>query len=69
MTCAQLAKLLLEQPNADTLQVVAKVGSDWSDVRGLRPTGQHRNAITFDLDFDAVATALVVVEPDPKEQS
>ena len=46
MTCAQLAKLLLEQPNAGTLQVVVRNGPEWAEVWGLRPTTRHRNAIT-----------------------
>lgn len=66
MTCAQLAKLLLEQPNADTLHVVAQVGNDWADIWGLCPTGQHRNAITLDLTMPN--GGLLVVEPDIEEQ-
>jgi len=46
MKCKEVAELLLKTPEAELL---AKVADEWAEVRGVRATGQHRNAVTLEL--------------------
>lgn len=68
MTVRELAQALSEFPNQGAV-VVIKVGDDWSDVRGVEPTGEHRNAVTLGLTIDAgTGSPGVIVHPSDRGQ-
>lgn len=60
MKCFELASLLMETPNKE---VVLKVGDDWVEVCGTKPTLRHKNALTFEV-VNPGCGGVIVVEPD-----
>lgn len=51
-TCREIADLLMQTPDAVLL---LKDDGVWRTVAGVTPTGEHRNAVTFQMDHATAA--------------
>jgi hypothetical protein len=60
MKAKEVAERLMKYPDAD---VLLRVGSDWVEVCNVGSTGQHRNAVTFEV-VNPHLPGVIVVEPD-----
>lgn len=47
MKCKEIAEQLLKTPDEELL---IKVDDHWVEVRGVKATGEHRNAVTLDVE-------------------
>mgnify|MGYP001589921087 CR=1 FL=1 len=61
MNSKELANELLKLDSKTT--VLLQVGNDWVEVCGIKSTGEHRNAITFEV-VNPAAGGVIVVDPE-----
>jgi hypothetical protein len=60
MKAHEVATLLMETPDAE---VVISSGNEWCEVIGVKFTGFHRNAVTFDT-HEPCLPGVIIVSPD-----